>query len=126
MNFVNRDLQPKMCMTMCKGKSKIEFFYLLASLRPEFEDTKRDIFMRPQLPSFNTVCSIIQSEETRRRVMHSDSIVAPSIGSSEHFANAVSSNAKQSDGGTQFVKGKGKKPLRFHCDHCDRDGHSKE
>lgn len=58
--------------------------------------------------------------------MHSDSIVAPSIGSSEHFANAVSSNAKQSDGGTQFVKGKGKKPLRFHCDHCDRDGHSKE
>ncbi|GAV89243.1 LOW QUALITY PROTEIN: UBN2_3 domain-containing protein, partial [Cephalotus follicularis] len=43
---------------------------LLASVRPEYEDVKRQILMITPLPSFATVCNTIQLEETRRRVMN--------------------------------------------------------
>ncbi|GAV76770.1 UBN2_3 domain-containing protein [Cephalotus follicularis] len=47
-----------------------KLFMLLASVRPEYEDAKRQILMTTPLPSFATVCNIIQREETRRRVMN--------------------------------------------------------
>lgn len=110
MDYVNREEQDKI-------------FQLLASIRPEFEDTKRQILMGSQLPTFNEVCAIIQSEETRRRVMSSNLIASGELG--EQSAHSAI-NMKQGNSIARFTKGKFKKPARFHCDHCNRDGHSKE
>lgn len=101
-------------------------FQLLASLKPEFEETKRDILMRPKLPSFKTVCSIIQNEETRKRFMVANSKVKAFVDSPENLAYYTMSNFKQSDASSRWAKEKGKKPIRSYCDHCNRDGHSRE
>jgi gag-polypeptide of LTR copia-type len=58
-----------------KREEQDRIFYLLASLSSNFEETRREILMRPELPSLNTICSIIQSEETRKRVMGRNSKV---------------------------------------------------
>ena len=53
-----------------KREEQDKIFQLLASLKPKFEDTRKQILSSPVLPSFNSVCSTVQNEETRKRVMN--------------------------------------------------------
>jgi gag-polypeptide of LTR copia-type len=52
-----------------KREEQDKIHNLLASLTPDFEEVRRDILLRRELPSLNTVCAIIHNEETRKRVM---------------------------------------------------------
>jgi Reverse transcriptase (RNA-dependent DNA polymerase)/Integrase core domain/gag-polypeptide of LTR copia-type len=91
----------------------------LASLGPEFEEARRSILLRPELPSFIMVCSIIQSEEDRSRIMSSEHKVISEL--TENSALTIVSNRRD-----RYVKGKGKGNTKFYCDHCRRDGHTRE
>ncbi|KAL3727780.1 hypothetical protein ACJRO7_032516 [Eucalyptus globulus] len=64
----------------------------IASLKPEFGETKRDILMRTELPSFNTGCSAIQNEETRKRAVAADSKVKASVNLLTNSAPSTTSN----------------------------------
>jgi Integrase core domain/gag-polypeptide of LTR copia-type/GAG-pre-integrase domain len=96
-----------------------QIFYLLASLTAEYEEVKRDILMRSELPSLNVVCATIQREETRKRVMGTK--VNNSSQTVDNFAHY--SNSKSHDS-NQGYKGKDKK--KFYCDHCNKNGHTKD
>jgi Reverse transcriptase (RNA-dependent DNA polymerase)/Integrase core domain/gag-polypeptide of LTR copia-type/GAG-pre-integrase domain len=100
-----------------------QIFRFLASLTSEFEETRRDILMRSELPSLNTVYAILQSEETRKKVMGRDHKVNSSYHNSENSAHFSSSKTGDN---TKWSKGKDKKGNRPHCDHCNRSGHIKE
>ncbi|GAV69994.1 UBN2_3 domain-containing protein [Cephalotus follicularis] len=82
----------------CEEQDRI--FLLLASLRPEYEDLRRQILMSTNLPSFASVCATIHREETRRRVMHSN----PKSGgeSFESFANTMSSTPQNNRSSSSF------------------------
>ncbi|XP_078159026.1 uncharacterized protein LOC144554589 isoform X2 [Carex rostrata] len=102
-----------------KREEQDRILLYLASLGSEFEEARRSILLRPELPSFNTVCSIIQSEEDRSRVMSTEHKVI-----SEPTENsALNVVSKDRD---RWSKGKGKGTSKFYCDHCRRDGHSRE
>jgi hypothetical protein len=78
--------------------------------------------MRPELPSLNTVYAILQSEETRKKVMGRDQKVNNSLNNSEnfaHFSSRIGDNSKWS-------KEKDKKGSRPYYDHCNRSGHTKD
>jgi gag-polypeptide of LTR copia-type/Integrase core domain/GAG-pre-integrase domain len=105
-----------------KREEQDQVFRFLASLTPEFEETRRDILMRPELLSLNTVYAILQSEETRKKVMGRDQKVNNSLNNSENFAN-FSSRAGDN---TKWNKGKDKKGNQPYCDHCNRSGHTKD
>ncbi|XP_018716016.2 AMSH-like ubiquitin thioesterase 3 [Eucalyptus grandis] len=64
----------------------------IASLKPEFGETKRDILMRTELPSFNTGCSAIKNEETRKRAVAADSKVKASVNLLTNSAPYTTSN----------------------------------
>jgi hypothetical protein len=98
-----------------KREEQDKNFHLLANLKPEFEEVRRDILMRVDLPSLDTVCSIIQTKETQRRMMIPEAKV---INSSPPENYAHRSKLKDA--------GKGKKISRFHCDHCNKGGHTKD
>jgi truncated hemoglobin YjbI len=95
-------------------------FQLLANLSPAFEETKRDILLRTELPSLNSICSIIQGEETRKRVMSTN---FKNTISAENSAHYVAPGNKSGD--NRWTKGKMKKS-KFFCDHCKKEGHSRE
>lgn len=91
-----------------KREEQDQIFYLLAGLSSEFEEVRRDILMRPELPSINTICSIIQSEETRKRVMGKGlKVNNPSL-NSENYAHLTSF---KSDDHSKW-KGKDKKRVQ--------------
>ncbi|GAV81840.1 UBN2_3 domain-containing protein [Cephalotus follicularis] len=123
-----------------------KLFMLLASVRPEYEDVKRQILMTTPLPSFATVCNIIQREETQRRVMNP---VISSGGdkhenSAHHTAATNPSNIGFSSTGnlsginpnfptvpsptSNFSRssGRGKGKRRGSKYHCHRDGHTQD
>ncbi|ONK59852.1 uncharacterized protein A4U43_C08F11620 [Asparagus officinalis] len=104
-----------------KREEQDQIFYLLAGLTADFEEVRRDILMRADLPSLNTVCAIIQSEETRKRVMGNK--VTNYSQTSENFAHLSSSKVTDNH---KLSKGKDKKGSRFFCDHYNRSGHSKD
>jgi gag-polypeptide of LTR copia-type len=66
-----------------KREEQDRIFHLLASLSSDYEETRREILMCPESPSLNIICSIIQSEETRKRVMGRNSKVTQ-FNSQEH------------------------------------------
>jgi Integrase core domain/GAG-pre-integrase domain len=100
-----------------KREEQDKVFLLLASLTSKYEEVKRDILMRAELPSFITVCAIIQGEKTRKRVMNSDNkVLIPS--NTETSALYLSSK-------TGWNKNKEKR-TKFNCEHCHRDGHTKD
>jgi hypothetical protein len=72
--------------------------------------------MRPELPSLNTVYAILQSEETRKKVMGRDQ----KINNSENFVHFSSRTGDN----TKWNKGKDKKGNQLYCDHCNRSGHT--
>ena len=102
-----------------KREEQDRVFRFLASLTPEFEETRRDILMRPELPSLNTVYAILQSEETRKKVMGRNPKVNNSLNNSDNFAHFSSRTGDNS----KWSKGKGNRP---YCDHCNRSGHIKD
>lgn len=51
---------------------KDKIFKILSGLSQKFDHLCSQILMSSPLPSFNTVCSIIRREETRRKVMSSE------------------------------------------------------
>jgi hypothetical protein len=100
-----------------KREEQDKVFLFLASLTSKYEEVKRDILMRAELPSFITVCAIIQGEKTRKRVMNSDNkVLIPS--NTETSALYLSSK-------TGWNKNKEKR-TKFNCEHCHRDGHTKD
>jgi hypothetical protein len=98
-----------------KREEQDKIFHLLANLKPEFEEVRRDILMRADLPSLDTVCSIIQNEETQRRVMIPEAKIINSS-PTENYAHL----SKLKD------TGKGKKTSRFHCDYYNKGSHTKD
>jgi hypothetical protein len=74
--------------------------------------------MRGELPSFTIVCSLIQGEETRKRVMNSNSKVLVPVINTETSVLYSSSNTGRN-------KSKEKK-AKFNNEHCHRDGHTKD
>ncbi|GAV59837.1 LOW QUALITY PROTEIN: UBN2_3 domain-containing protein, partial [Cephalotus follicularis] len=89
---------------------KSSYFQLLASLRPEYEDLRRQILMSTNLPSFASVCATIHCEEARQRVMHSN----PKSGGEVLKVLSTQRGGKTRSGS------------HYYCDHCVREGHSKE
>ncbi|XP_021826816.1 uncharacterized protein LOC110767548 isoform X2 [Prunus avium] len=84
-------------------------FQLLASLDSDYEDLRRNILMSTEMPSFNNICTIIQREEIRRKVMHS-----------ETKSHTVTSESKA------FVvdRRKGQRdPVK--CDYCGQPRHTR-
>lgn len=67
------------------------------------------------------MCAIIQGEETRKRVMNFDSKVMNPLGNIEN--SALYSSFKT--GENRWNKNKEKK-VKFNCEHCHRDGHTKD
>jgi gag-polypeptide of LTR copia-type len=106
-----------------KREEQERIFQLQASLSSDFEETQREILMRPELHSLITVCSIIQSEETRRRVMGKGSKV--NSHNSENYAH-YSNSVNTGDGNRQLKGKKGKKGGKYHRDHCKNSGHSRD
>jgi hypothetical protein len=103
-----------------KREEQDRIFYLLASRSSDFEETRREILMRLELPSLNTVCSIIQSEETQKRVMGRSSKVNPSNSDNyAHYSNSVKFGDEN-----RSIKGKDKKRGKYQCNHCNRNGHT--
>jgi Integrase core domain/gag-polypeptide of LTR copia-type/GAG-pre-integrase domain len=98
-------------------------FQLLSNLSPTLEEVRRNILLRPELPTFNTVCSIIQSEETRRRVMTVKGKVESDT--TEVSAHYIKSGSKVTDAKGKW-KSKQNNGRKFHCDHCNREGHTKD
>jgi hypothetical protein len=92
-------------MTTFKERNK-HILLFLASLGAEFEEARRSILLRPELPSFSMVCSIIQSEEDRNRVMSTEhKVISESL---ENSTLNIVSNYR--DG---LNSGKGKKKLQI-------------
>lgn len=49
-----------------------KIFQLLSSLGSDYKDLRSHIILNSELPSFISVCAIIQREEVRRKVMNID------------------------------------------------------
>lgn len=58
--------------TIKKHKEEDMIFKLLARLGKEFENIWSSILLMQPLPSFNSVCAMIQREESSRRAMLED------------------------------------------------------
>ncbi|XP_070682912.1 uncharacterized protein [Malus domestica] len=55
---------------LIKRAEEDKIFQLLASLGTEFEDLRSHVLMNSELPSFTSVCAIIQREKVRNKVMN--------------------------------------------------------
>jgi hypothetical protein len=105
-----------------KREEQDQIFYLLTGLSSEFEEVRRDILIRPELSSINTICSIIQSGETRKRVMGNGLKVNHLSPKSENYAHFTSFKSEDHN----KWKGKEKKGSKYYCDHCNRSGHTRD
>ncbi|BBG96554.1 hypothetical protein Prudu_005393 [Prunus dulcis] len=56
--------------TLLKRAEEDKIFQLLASLDQEYEDLRSHILMSAEIPSLNNVCTTIQREEIRKKVMN--------------------------------------------------------
>ncbi|KAI4353408.1 hypothetical protein L6164_002361 [Bauhinia variegata] len=95
-----------------KGVEEDKIFQLLASLGSDYEDLRSHIIMSPEHPSLSSVCSTIQREEVRRKVMNVDH-KSPLFDS-----RAYATNHKPK----KEISYKGKRP-DLKCEHCHRLGH---
>jgi Reverse transcriptase (RNA-dependent DNA polymerase)/Integrase core domain/gag-polypeptide of LTR copia-type/GAG-pre-integrase domain len=89
---------------------------MLANLSPDFEEVRRGILTKSKFPSLGTICSLIQMDEDRRRVMPIETKVNSYSENSAHYS------AFNNKGN----KGKERKPPKPHCDYCHRDGHTQD
>ena len=89
-------------------------FQVLASLGSEFEDLRCHILMSPELPSLKSVCSTIQREEVRRKVIIRETVT----NSSDTRAYIAHKNYEG-----KSIKGK---RLDLKCEHCNAPGHTSD
>jgi hypothetical protein len=107
-------------VTLQKRAEQDKVFQLVAHIKPEFENLRSQILMGPDIPSLSSVCASIQQEETRRKAMNTEpksAIIHPE-------ASALMVDKRKIDTKKQsgyFSQNKGR-----HCDHCDKDGHTKD
>lgn len=92
-----------------------KIFQLLASLGPEYEDLRSHILMSSELPTLTSICSTIQREEVRRKVMNADTKATASE------SKAFASNSRS----TEHRVYKGKRPDLW-CTYCEHQGHLKD
>ncbi|KAH9725751.1 retrovirus-related pol polyprotein from transposon RE1 [Citrus sinensis] len=97
-------------------------FSLLSSLKPEYENLRSNILMAPKLPSFSIVCQTIQREETRKKTMNAD-VKVTSEKLESHALVAEKNDRKEKYGKSN--RNKGKREI-YHCDHCGKNGHTKD
>ncbi|RVX15720.1 Retrovirus-related Pol polyprotein from transposon RE1 [Vitis vinifera] len=97
-----------------KRTEEDKVFQVLASLGSEFEDLRCHILMSPELPSLKSVCSTIQREEVRRKVMIRETVT----NSSDTRAYIAHKNYEG-----KSIKGK---RLDLKCEHCNAPGHTSD
>ncbi|RVW14453.1 Retrovirus-related Pol polyprotein from transposon RE2 [Vitis vinifera] len=97
-----------------KRTEEDKVFQVLASLGSEFEDLRCHILMSPELPSLKSVCSTIQREEIRRKVMIRETVT----NSSDTRAYIAHKNYEG-----KSIKGK---RLDLKCEHCNAPGHTSD
>ena len=78
--------------------------------------------MAPKLPSFSIVCQTIQREETRKKTMNAD-VKVTSEKLESHALVAEKNDRKEKYGKSNRNKGKRES---YHCDHCGKNGHTKD
>ncbi|XP_026432417.1 uncharacterized protein LOC113329806 [Papaver somniferum] len=105
-----------------------KFFDVLSSLKPEYESLRSTILMSTELPSLSNVCATVQREETRKKVMNPNSKSIVDLDAAESSALMSSKDDKRR--AMPFDKdknsrAKGKREV-FHCDHCNKTGHTKD
>ncbi|XP_021808903.1 uncharacterized protein LOC110752531 [Prunus avium] len=103
--------------TLLKRAEEDKIFQLLASLDPNYEDLRSHILMSAEMPSFNTVCTTIQREEVRKKVMNVET--KSGAGSSESKA-FVAGAKKQASKNFKGKKG------NLECSYCEQKGHTKD
>ena len=96
---------------------------LLANLKPEYESVRSQILMKAELPSFNTVCAIIQQEEVLRKATNSN--IQPNTELAETSALAIIQGDNASEG-KAYASSKNKGKGKPKCDHCQGVGHIKD
>ncbi|XP_070662435.1 uncharacterized protein [Malus domestica] len=99
---------------LLKKDDEDKVFQLLASLGAEYEDLRSHLLMTADLPSFNSVCQVVQREETRRKVMH----IEPKSNSE---ARVFTSNHKHT-GEKKFTR----KKADWKCTYCNMKWHIRE
>jgi hypothetical protein len=99
-------------VTLRKRVEEDKVFQLLASLGAEYEDLRSHILMSSELPSLSAVCSTIQREEVRKKVMNAENKSPLSD------AHAFSVNRQPKAEGSHKGKRSDSK-----CQHCHYPGH---
>ena len=78
--------------------------------------------MAPKLPSFSIICQTIQQEETRKKTMNANAKITSEKPDS-HVLVAEKNDRKEKYGKSNCNKGKKES---YHCDHCRKNGHTKD
>ncbi|OMO49458.1 receptor-like serine/threonine kinase [Corchorus olitorius] len=117
-NNISRIYQLKKEITEIKQD---DVMFLLASLKPEFEATRCQILRKKELPSYNTVCAILQQEETMKKAIQPEKIEIV-----EASAMMTVKSDEEEETKTQQHTYKGKAKNKPRCDHCQKMGHVKE
>ena len=99
-----------------------KIFSLLSSLKPEYENLRSNILMAPKFLYFSIVCQTIQREETRKKTINADVKVTFEKLES-HALMAEKNDRKEKYGKSNCNKGKKES---YHCDHCRKNGHTKD
>ena len=99
-------------------------FAFLAALNPSYEAVRSQILLAPTLPPFASVAAQVQREESRRKTM------MPEVKhvEEERLAMAVdrsfTGKPNFNNGQTNTSRGRGNSSEK--CDHCHRNGHTKD
>ncbi|KAM2987193.1 hypothetical protein FF2_007383 [Malus domestica] len=96
--------------TLLKRGEEDKIYQLLGSLSSEYEDLRSHILMSQELPTFKSVCGIVQREEARMKAMNGESSSRPTE------ALAYVSNHKIYKGKNSHLK----------CTYCNGVGHVEE
>ncbi|XP_026377919.1 uncharacterized protein LOC113272272 [Papaver somniferum] len=113
---------------LLKRVEEDKIFDVLSSLTSEYESLRSTILMSAELPSLSSVCATVQREETRKKVTNPVSKSIVDLDAAESSALLSSRDDKRR--AIPFDKdknsrAKGKREV-FHCDHCNKTGHTKD
>lgn len=87
-----------------KHEEQDRIFQLLASVKHEYQYLEHQILMSPTLSLFTYVCSMIEREKPRHRVMNSESHLKIDV--SKNLVYNVTTNNRQGDTSARYDKGK--------------------
>ncbi|KAF7134839.1 hypothetical protein RHSIM_Rhsim08G0117000 [Rhododendron simsii] len=109
-------------VTLQQRAEQDKVFQLLAHIKLDFENLRSQILMgsNGDIPSLSSVCASIQQEETRRKAMN----IEPKSAIIHPEASALMVDKRKVD--TRKLSGNLSLNKDRHCDHCDKDGHSKD